>query len=134
MEKLVLTDSINLLCVTATSFPEGITDAFTNLQSLIPNAEDRTFFGISYPLNGKIIYKAAVEQKSEGEAKEFGLEAFTIPSGIYLTETINNFMENIPLIGETFQALLASPQLDQFPCIEWYKSNTDVMCMVKLKE
>ncbi|WP_207420906.1 hypothetical protein [Desertivirga brevis] len=135
MEKIVLTESVELVCVTAKSFPDGIQQAFNSLTSQLPVNCNRTFFGISYPAtNGSITYKAAVENKKGDEFEKWGLESFTIPPGIYWTETIKNFMENVSLIGETFRKLLDNPQLEEFPCIEWYRNSKDVVCMVKIKE
>jgi predicted transcriptional regulator YdeE len=135
MEKIVLTEPIDLVCITAKSFPEGIQEAFDTLGSQFPAASGYTFFGISYCNgDGSITYKAAVEDKKGEEIEMAGLETFTIPSGIYWTETIENFMEKISLVGETFRELLNNPQLEEFPCIEWYRNSKDVICMVKINE
>ncbi|WP_207533422.1 hypothetical protein [Desertivirga arenae] len=136
MEKLVLTESIDLFCIRAKSFPEGIKDAFDTLSNLLTDSSsERIFYGISYPdEKGSIVYKAAVEQKAEEDLDKAELEKFTIPSGIYLTEKIEDFMHNIPAIGDCFMRLLANPEIDRFPCIEWYNNSKDVICLVKLKD
>ena len=75
MEKYELIKDINVAYVPATSFPEGIKAAFEKLESLIPPEENRTVFGLSWPdKNGKIMYKAAVEEKYKSEGKNYGLE------------------------------------------------------------
>jgi hypothetical protein len=130
-----LIEEIKVLCVTAKSFPDGIIEAYETIEKLGPEMCDRTFFGISSPdISGKIIYKAAVTQMSEREAEKYGLETFIIPKGEYLIETLFNWMDNTAVFAATFQKLLKDPRLDtSFPCLEWYKSNDEVMCMVKLK-
>jgi len=135
MEKLTLENDIRVLCVTARSFPEGIMEAFQTLERTDPSIPGRTFYGISRMQNGKIIYKAAAAEQYEGEAKKLGLEAFVIKKGEYLGETLHDFMKDTSVIGTTFQKLLAVPELDQTgACVEWYKSDRDVLCMVRLND
>jgi len=62
METINLDKDINVLCVTAKSFPDGIMEAFDQLHSIVPIAQKGRQFGISRPnRNGEIIYKAALE-------------------------------------------------------------------------
>lgn len=65
---------IKVFYVTASSFPDGIKEAYEKLHAMLPSVKDRKFYGISYPQNGKIVYKAAVEEVSEGEANKYGCE------------------------------------------------------------
>lgn len=134
MERIQLENDIRVFCVTATSFPQGIEEAFKKLEQLLPAREGRTFFGLSRPGGrGAIIYKAAVQEKYNGEGEQYGCETITIQKGTYLTELITGWQQRIPAIGETFQQLLADPHLDMNSfCVEWYKNETDVLCMVKL--
>jgi hypothetical protein len=42
-------------------------------------------------------------------------------------------MQNIPKVKETFQKLLAQPDVDPNGyCLEWYLNDKDMKCMVKL--
>ena len=136
METYNLEKEIKVLCTTATSFPDGIMAAFKKLESLSEDMCDRTFFGISRPdERGKIIYKAAVQQADENELDKYNVESFTIPAGEYITETILNWKDNMKAFGTAFTKLLDNPKMDyRYPCIEWYKSETEVMCMIKLKD
>jgi predicted transcriptional regulator YdeE len=134
MKTYHLDQNVNVLCVKAKSFPEGIKEAFDTLQKLLPDSEGRVFYGISHGApNGGIVYKAAVKESFEGEAEKYGCEALVIPQGDYLVETIMDWHQHIPSIGQTFSRLLADPRMDQnFPCVEWYKSNQELLCMVKI--
>ena len=134
MEKYEQKEDVSLICLRATSFPEGIMDAFNKLQDSLPNCSERTWYGISKPNEqGEIIYKAAVTALSDREAEETGFESFTVTKGIYLTEEIKNWRENMRMIGETFNKLLQDPQLDRgASCIERYTADDDILCMVKL--
>ena len=133
MEKCELADDINVLFVQAQSFPAGIQPAFKELESKLTNVPGRKFYGISWGNpDGKINYLAAASQLNGDEARQTGLQTFTIRKGIYMSQLIKDFMNDIPKIGETFTQLLRHPALDtKAYCVERYKGN-DVLCMVKL--
>lgn len=133
MEKYNLQEDVKVYCTTAKSFPHGIQEAFITLEKLL-SKEGRTFYGVSYKsTEGFLIYKAAVSESFEGEAEKYGFESLTIRKGEYLIETIIDWRKKIETIGMTFKTLLADPRLDRTsPCVEWYKSDNEVMCMVKL--
>ena len=135
MKSYFLNADINVLCVTASSFPDGIMAAFDKLNSLIQSPTPRRVFGISYGYGNKnIIYKAAVEENSTDEAARLGCERFTIKKGEYISEHIENFMKNIPAMGQAFQEMCRDKRIDSKGyCIEMYlNNNKDVLCMVRL--
>jgi hypothetical protein len=135
METYNLTKDMRLLCQQATSFPAGIETAFKELEKKIGGRDGRTFFGISRGSKDGIEYKAAVLESFEGEAEKLGLETYIVKKGEYKTETIMNWMQNIPKMGQAFQELCADPNLDRNSyCVEWYKGETEVMCMVRLEK
>jgi predicted transcriptional regulator YdeE len=135
MEQITLDKDIVLLYVTASSFPDGIMAAHQQLHSMIPFSAERKYYGISFPEDDKIIYKAAAEEIHPGEAAEKGLETFTVKKGEYASIPVSNFMSDTKAIGEAFQKLLKHPQLDPKGfCLEWYVSKEDVQCMVPLKQ
>jgi predicted transcriptional regulator YdeE len=135
MEPYFLDTDINVLCVTASSFPQGITAAFDKLHSLIHSPEPRRIFGISYG-DGKnnITYKAAAEEISEGEAAALGCERFVIKQGEYSSVYIADFMKNIPAISQAFREMCGDKRIDPNGyCIEMYLNhNKDVLCLVRL--
>ena len=126
MDPYFLNTDINVLCVAADSFPNGITAAFDKLNSLIRSAEPRKIFGISYgDGQDNITYKAAAEERSAKEAEQLDCERFTIKKGEYISEYIADFMKNIP-------AIPAMPGPNGY-CVEMYlNNNKDVLCMVRL--
>jgi hypothetical protein len=135
MKPYFLDPDINVLCVTASSFPDGIMAAFDKLNSLIQSTVPRKIFGISYGDGNKnIIYKAAAEENSTDEAARLGCERFTIEKGEYISEYIEDFMKNIPAMGQAFQEMCRDKRIDSNGyCIERYlNNNKDVLCMVKL--
>lgn len=124
---------IKVLCVKASSFPEGVLAAHQKLHSLFSAAE-RTFYGISYAgENGKIVYRAAVEQKQEGEAESLHLDTFVIRKGVYITKFQKDWRRDETVVGKTFRELLSDPRIDKNGyCVEKYLNETDMLCMVPL--
>ena len=62
-----LHSDIKVFCVTASSFPDGIADAFNRLYSLLTSTKGREFFGISCPnQDGVIVYKSGCSRISSG--------------------------------------------------------------------
>ena len=124
-----------MLGVTASSFPDGIMAAFDKLNALIQASTPRRVFGISYGDGvNNIIYKAAAEENSTDEATRLGCERFTIKKGEYISEYIEDFMKNIPAMGQAFREMCRDKRIDSNGyCIEMYlNNNKDVLCMVKL--
>jgi len=136
MEKYQLSESISAMYITASSFPEGVLAAHQKLHSLLPRTDERKYFGISFPTqNGTIIYKAAAEEISDEEAEKLGLETYLIKKGTYISIDIHDFMNNIDAIGKAFQELIADPRIDpNGACVEWYVTDNDVKCMVRLAD
>lgn len=134
MEQFLLKNDLNVFCVTADSFPNGVQKAHETLHALIPFSLDRKYFGLSWPSgNGSLIYKAAAEELIPGELSQHGLEEKVIVKGNYLCINIKDFMKDIPAIGQAFQKLIADPRIDpEGFCIEWYLADNEVRCMVKL--
>jgi hypothetical protein len=134
MEKYELVKDINVFYLAAESFPEGIQPTFEKLERLIPPGENRTVYGLSWPdRNGKIMYKAAYEEKYPGEGKKYGLNSLVIKKGSYIGDLVKSFAQDVSQIGRTFQGLLKHPEIDPNGfCVEWYKG-PNVLCMVRLE-
>ncbi len=133
MEKYHLKDDVKLFCVPAKSFPDGIMEAHNKVHALVPFSNNRRYFGISYPVNGVIVYKAAAEELHEGEAEKFGCDTFVVKSGNYISRLIKDYANNIRHIDSTFQKFIARPDIDPNGCcVEWYINEKDVRCMVRL--
>ena len=137
MEKITLDKNIKVFYVTATSFPEGIPEATTKLHSLFSYTKERRIFGLSRPENNDgIVYRAAAEELSDGEAERLGCETLIIPKGQYVAIPVSDFRKDIISINRAFQKLLKEPNLDpQGYCLEWYASDKEeVTCMIRLDE
>jgi hypothetical protein len=135
MEITTLKNDITVFYVKALSFPEGIMDAHNTLRSIVPFSDERRYFGLSRPEHGPIEYKAAAEELEEGESEKFGCEKLVIKKGRYVIESIKDYTNDPQSIERTFRQLLAHPHLDpQGYCVEWYVSETQVKCMIRLEE
>jgi len=136
MKKIEVKENVDLLCSPVPTFPNGINEAFDALAEKFPPENGRSFFGISYMNDsGKIIYKVAAQKINKDEGKSDGYEKFTLPKGEYLSEKIEDWKHHLDEIASTFQHLMKESAMDmQFPCIEWYKTREEMLCMVKAKE
>lgn len=136
METITLDKDINVFFVTAKSFPDGVLDAHNKLQELVPFLADRNYFGISRPENGLLVYRAATEEKSQGEAEKYKCDTLILKKGEYISLTVNDFKKNPQSIQKTFQKLFSNPGLDpQGYCVEWYLNDKEaVKCMIRLNE
>ena len=134
MEPYYITHDIRLLCFPASTFPDGVMDAFKKLHSKVPNQNGRRLFGISWPDGkGSMVYKAAIEEIFPGETEELGAETYTLKKGEYLSLVVHNFMDDIPSIGKAFQTLVDAPGVHPDTIgVEEYVSGTEVRCMVPM--
>jgi hypothetical protein len=136
MEKYFINNDIKTFYVAATSFPHGVLKAHQSLHALLPTTQGRNFFGISFPgKDGPIIYRAAVEESFAGEAAQLNCDTFIIRKGAYISKPLTDFMQDVTMVGQTFQQLLAHPGIDQNGyCLEIYPNEKDMICLVKLND
>lgn len=134
MGTITLDSDIKVLYVEATSYPNGILDAHNRLHQLVPFSADRNYFGISRPENGSIVYRAATQEKSRGEAKKYKCDTLILKKGKYISLIVNDYKKNPQVIEKAFQKLLSTPDIDpQGYCVEWYSNDKEaVKCMVRL--
>lgn len=134
MQTYQVENDVPLFGIQATDFPDGVGQAWQDLHKKLPTTKGRSFYGVSHgTTGGGILYKACVEEAFAGEAESLGCERFVLPKGEYIGETVHHFMQQLPKIGETFQALLARDDYDKANgrCVEQYLNDKDVVCMIK---
>ena len=134
MEKFTLDRDFKVMCITANSFPEGIPAAHQKLHACGPFSAGKNYFGISYPDQRQIVYKAAMEESESGEAEKLGLETFVIRKGDYVSVILTDYLKDLPKISKVFDELTSLPGIDRHgACIEWYiNGGKDMRCMVRL--
>ncbi len=133
MEDYLFENDIVLACKKASKFPDGVQEAFETLHAAIPFSTERKFMSISWMnADHEIIYIAGAEML-EGESFP-ELETFHFKKGKYRGTIIEDFMKDIPKMGQLFQELCRDPELDpEGYCVEWYFNEKDVKCFVKMK-
>jgi hypothetical protein len=135
IEKFFLDEDIPVICLAATSFPQGVLKAHKELHTALPFPDSRKYYGISWGDNkGGIIYKAAASELHDGEAESLGYESFTIRKGEYISELLEDWCKEENRVEKTFKKLLADPQIDKHGyCLEMYLNDKDMRCLVKLE-
>lgn len=142
MEKFKLTRDIELFCVKADSFPDGIKAAHEKLASISRPYGKRNYYGISYLYDDEILYMAAAEYEKGTEKIPAGCATYTLKKGDYISIYIPDFSKNLSQIDKAFKQLLAHPGIDEEGCCaECYlpegsgaENAKDVRCMVRLAD
>jgi hypothetical protein len=132
MELISQTEDIPVIGIHVKTFPSGIKEAFESLMKSL--GQGRDFYGVSWmDENDKIEYYAMARQKFASEAKQYNYSQLTIKKGEYKTEALHNWMDKTDCIKDVFNKLVGNNRPDKnHPCIEWYKSNDEMLCMVPL--
>lgn len=131
MELYHQSENITVSGILVKDFPEKIKEAFDSLFNNL--GAERDYFGISWmDENGKVVYYAMAREAFAGEGRLYGYELFTIEKGSYKTEMIRNWMSKTGSIKDVLHNLMGnnSPGAGN-PCIEWYRSDEEMLCMVK---
>jgi hypothetical protein len=135
MEKQKFENDIKVFGIEVKTFPNGIGDAFEELvKKTGADAGQRNYYGISEFKNGKIVYYATAEEKQEGEAQRYNYEPYLIEKGEYFAEPLKNWRDKTDCIKDVFMEMMKSDSVDkQKPCVEWYKNDKEMLCMMKAK-
>lgn len=132
MESYILENNVKVFGMVVKTFPSGIGDAFESLMKMLNEGFNRSYYGIAEMKENQMIYKAVAEEKYNGEAKKYNLEKSVIEGGTYFTEIIKDWRNNTDCIKDVFQKMMKSNQINKAkPCIEWYKNNDEMLCMMK---
>lgn len=133
MERYNLPDDLRVFGVRVRTFPDGISEAFDGLAKMIPDGIERAYYGISICTKDGILYSAAALETYIGEGDKYNCETYLIPGGEYLTVTIRDWYKNLGSIKDVFDSMLRDERVDRAaPCIEWYKTMEEMLCMVKM--
>lgn len=95
---------------------------------------NRDYYGVSW-MNERdnVVYYAMAGELFPGEAKQYNYEQLTIPKGDYKTEAVHNWLSKTDCIKDVFHRLTANNKPNEnHPCIEWYKSDEEMQCMVRV--
>ncbi|MET0634483.1 MAG: hypothetical protein ABWZ25_00565 [Chitinophagaceae bacterium] len=136
MDTITLEKDLRVIGKPVPDFPNGIKEAFDSLVDILPGGfEGRPYYGLSYMDGDKVVYHATAHEITDDEATRYNQTAYTIPKGDYLAVTIKQWHSKIDSIGLTFHSLMADKRADlSTPCVEWYKNDDEMVCMVRVKE
>jgi hypothetical protein len=135
MENVTIENDINVFYLTASSFPDGIQEVHARLHSLVEDSSERTTFGISRPENGTIIYRVGFEEKYAGDGAIYDCATFVLKKGTYSCISVMDFMKDPASIKNAFTTLLSQLNLDgEGYCVERYKNERDVDCMIRMAD
>ena len=130
---LIKMDELNLMYVQASSFPEGVQEAWRQLESRLPTIKRRKFFGTSRLVGEKIEYRACVVPSDESEPSRLGLETFTIPRGNYASKKLVDWTNQTNLIKTICEELSSKYAVDSSrPHIEFYRGQKELVLMVPI--
>ena len=131
---MIFENDVKVFGVEVKTFPAGIGEAFDELiQATGDGASARAYYGVS-SMNeeGKIIYKAVAEEKYEDEAKKYNYAQSTIEKGEYLFTPVKNWRTKTHCIKDVFHEMIKDERVNKMkPCVEWYKNDDEMLCMVK---
>lgn len=131
MKLFTLQQDLTLIGIHVKSFPMGIKEAFDGLYTTYGTT--RAYYGLSWMNDdNEVEYYAMALQASPGAAQDKHFETITIKKGDYRTETIHGWMSKTGSIKDVFHNLMGENKTSRDnPCIEWYKSDDELVCMVK---
>jgi hypothetical protein len=134
IKTMVITNDITVFGKEVSAFPNGIGESFEHLMKTLPDGHARSYYGISYMKGKSIIYFAMAEEKFPGEAKQFSFPEMVIQKGNYLAITLYGWMPKTHLIKNQFEMLMQHPAANsETPAIEWYKNDSEMMCLLRKK-
>ena len=132
METYSLKNELTVFGTQVKSFPSGIGEAFEILVNKV-GGFNRSFYGISRMDGNCMIYVAAALEIFEGEAAKQGCEKYTVEAGEYLVVTIHDWRSKTACIKDVFHEMMQDERAGTtYPCVEWYRNDDEMMCMVKM--
>lgn len=136
IEEVIIKVPITLAVEESEDFGKGIIEAFVRLaEKLEHNGERRESYGLISKNNQVMTYHAGFTLTSENEAKLKQIPVIEIPAGIYHAIRIDHWNQHLQYIGPAFDQLIKSGTVDiSSPCIEYYKTETELVCMILSKE
>ena len=127
----VIIDPIRVMYVEAKEGLSGVSEAWSELESRLPNLKKRKFYG-TYHSKDKV-YRACVAISDEEEPKALALPAWTIPGGKYAREKVIDYSSRVEIIGETFESMAKEYKSDpNRPSIEFYRSQREVILLLPI--
>lgn len=134
METFQIQEDLKVFGFQVKTFPEGIGEAFESLMKAVGDGFAHSYYAIAYMSNEGPVYRATVAEKYDGESAKYQYDSYTINKGEYLSVTVHDWQQKTDMIKDVFDVLLQQKRADHaYPCIEWYKDESEMLCLVKAK-
>ncbi|WP_336515019.1 hypothetical protein [Pollutibacter soli] len=126
-------NDLRLLCKRVPEFPANIDQAFLEMERVFADYVRDGYYGISWMEGEKVIYHACAPVPEN--IPDGNYDPFILKKGNYIAVELKNWMQQLPMIKEAFMFLMKDPRFDyNYPCAEWYKSDDEMLIMVRMKE
>ncbi|MEZ5385597.1 MAG: hypothetical protein R3F13_08780 [Prosthecobacter sp.] len=123
---LIQQSPLRLITVKAKSFPEGIRDAWREIESKRA-IKGRKAFGLIYDMPGKTEYYAGLVSDGELEERVTGLHVVEVSGGPCARIKVENWNQRTGEIGSLFEQMTAEQEVDPSrPAMEFYRSFTEL--------
>lgn len=131
MEQYSQAEDLAVMGVHVATFPNGIKEAFGSLMKTL--GSDRDYYGISWcDEDDRVKYYATAKEVFPSEREKYDYEVLTIEKGDYRAEAVHDWMSKTDCIKDVFHRLTPNDKPSKTrPCIEWYQSDEEMLCMVK---
>jgi hypothetical protein len=135
MEKITIDNNVSLWGFQVKSFPQGISEAFDSLMTMIPDGLDREYYGYSLMDGDEICYYAMAVELVPGEAERYNASRKTIEKGEYLAVKVKGWKEKTHTINDIFHEMMQGRGADpESPAVERYIDDEEMVCMIKLSQ
>lgn len=125
---------IKIMYVESANGVTGSREAFNKLESYLTTLKGRKFYGLIFGIPPNDKYWAAVAITDTDSPQEVGLKTGVVPGGKYIQERINDWNNNLSMIGQTFQRLAKEYSVDSLrPSVEFYRSMSDMLVRLPIK-
>ena len=135
MDHYTVEDDLKLLGMQVKSFPVGIPETFDKLHNTLPHGNERDYYGIShFGKEGQIVYYTAASTRPDDKNQSSDFKPLTIDRGEYYTITLQDWKTKTDLIKDIFHHMMQQDTVDnKSNCIEWYRTDKEMLCMMKAK-
>jgi hypothetical protein len=135
MENYHIEHDLKLFGLHVKTFPLGIGETFDELINNLPEGPVRSYYGISYIKGEKIVYLAMTAERFEGESNQYTYERFVVSRGNYKSIVVKDWSKKTDKMKDLFHEILKDEcPVETRPCVEWYKDDVEMMCMVRTED